>query len=282
MRFLTLNNLRCVFCIGVTSAYLGATPPATASGWEDRVSTAGPGDFPAMATPFRATYRLGWSNVTAARANVVIKRPSPDAYDFRADAATVGAARTLFTIDATMHSTVSTAQLRPLSFEQNEVRSDKTLREILRFDAGGAERTRTETFKSGGKAPRTETKRFDSRALQDFVSAYFYLRSLPLANGDSQTVAIMSPSVPYLMTVTVRGREEISTRAGRFRAIRISVDAIQRVKDDGTLMPHKRFKNGTVWLSDDSMRQILRVQSQIFIGVVFVEIESVTQIAAGR
>ena len=276
MRIILLYNLRGTFFVGLAFAWLGSGVTATGASWEDRVSTAGPGNFPAMATPFRATYRLGWSNLTAARADVVIKQPNPESYDFRAETATIGAARKLFTIDATLHSTVSARQLRPLRLEQSDVRTDKTLREVVQFDARGAERTRTEVSKSNRSAPRTETRRFDSPLLQDFVSAYFYLRSQPLGNGDSQTVAVMSPSVPYLVTMTVRGREEISTGAGRFRAIRLSVDSIRRVKDDGTLMPHKRFRNGTVWISDDAQRQILRVQSQIFIGTVFVELESVT------
>ncbi len=167
--------------------------------------------------------------------------------------------------------------------EQTEEQSDRTLRETVRFDASGAERVKTVVPKSGKVQARSETKRFESGALQDFMSAFLNLRSQPLANGDTRTVAVMSPSVPYLMTVTARNREELQTRAGRFRAIRISVDSIQRVKDDGTLVPHKRFHSATVWLSDGATRQDpARVQSQVFIGAVFLELDSPPQVASGR
>lgn len=71
-------------------------------------------------------------------------------------------------------------------------------------------------------------------------------------------------------------------RAGKFRAIRISVDSIQRVKDDGSLVPNKRFRSATIWISDDATRQILRVQSQVFVGSVFLELDNVTRVASGH
>lgn len=282
MLFKNINNPRGIICAAALALGLLSSQPVSGAGWEEQVSPVTPGDFPALATPFRATYRIGWGGITAARAEMVIKRVSSDTYEFRADTATVGAARGLWPLDATILSTVNASRLRPIRLEQTEERADRTLRESVRFDGNGAERTRTTIPKSSGLVPRTESKRFDSPALQDFMSAFLFLRSQSLGNGETRTVAVMSPSVPYLMAMTVRNREEITTRAGKFRAIRMSVDSIQRVKDDGTLMPHKRFRSATVWISDDANRQILRVQSQVFIGSVFLELESVARVASGR
>ena len=282
MLFLNLNNLRQFFSMTVLGGVMFAFHPVSGAAWEDQVSALKPGDFPALATPFRATYRIGWGGVTAARAEMVVKRPQTDTYEFRADSATVGTARGLWPMDATILSTVSASRLRPIRIDQTEERSDRTLRESVRFDPNGAERIRTVIAKSSAVTPNTETKRFDSPALQDFMSTYLLLRSQSLGNGDTKTVAVMSPSVPYLMTLTVRNREEITTHAGKFRAIRISVDSIQRVKDDGALVPHKRFRSATIWISDDATRQILRVQSQVFVGSVFLELESMSQLASGH
>ena len=282
MLFVHFNNPRRIICAVILALGILRTGLAPGAAWEDQVSPLKPGDFPPLTTPFRATYRIGWGSITAARAEMVIKRPQADTYEFRANTATVGTARSLWSMDATILSTVNASRLRPIRLDQTEERSDRTLQESVRFDSNGAERTRTVTPKTGGAAPRTENKRFESPALQDFMSTFLILRSQALANGETKTLAVMSPSVPYLMTLTVRGREEISTRAGNFRAIRLSVDSIQRVKDDGTLMPHKRFRSATIWISDDATRQILRVQSQVFVGSVFLELESVTQVASGH
>jgi hypothetical protein len=282
MLFVKLNKYCAIFSAGAIALCLLAPSVGLGAAWEDRISPGGPGDFPPLPTPFRATYRIGWGGMTAARADLVINRNNSGLYEFRADTATIGAARTLWSFDAVVRSTVSAPQLRPIRIEQTEERSDRTLRETVRFDATGAERIKSVVPKAGNVEAKSETKRFESGALQDFMSAFLNLRSQPLANGDTRTVVVMSPSVPYLMTVTARNREEINTRAGRFRAIRISVDSIQRVKGDGTLVPHKRFRSATVWLSDDATRQILRVQSQVFIGAVFLELDSPPQVANGR
>ncbi len=280
---LVRQNKRLILFYMSALALLFAVPsPGFGAAWEDRITPGGPGNFPPLPTPYRATYRIGWGGLAAARAEMVINRTSADTYEFRADTATTGPARTLWSFDAVVRSTVSAPQLRPVRIEQTEERADRTLKETVRFDATGAERVRVVVPKSSKVQAQSNTKRFESGALQDFMSAFLNLRSQPLANGETRTVAVMSPSVPYLMTVTARNREELSTRAGRFRAIKISVDSIQRVKDDGTLVPHKRFHSATVWLSDDATRQILRVQSQVFIGAVFLELDSPSQVAGGR
>ena len=50
-------------------------------------------------------------------------------------------------------------------------------------------------------------------------SALLYLRSLPLAKGDTKTFLVMVSSTPYLVTVKVTGRERVKTRAGEYPAI---------------------------------------------------------------
>jgi hypothetical protein len=281
MPFLKFNKRCAILRVLALASCLGSVHGAAGAVWEERVSNNAPGDFPPLPTPYRATYRIGWGGIAAARAEIVINRPSAGVYECRADTATIGAARALWSFDAVMRSTVSAPQLRPVRIEQTEERVDRTLRETVRFDNTGAERIKIVVPKSHNVEARSEAKRFESAALQDFMSAFLYLRSQPLANGDTRTVVVMSPSVPYLMTVTARSREDIKTAAGHFRAIRISVDSIQRVKDDGSLAPHKRFRSATVWLSDDATRQILRVQSQVFVGAIFLELDSTPQVASG-
>src|SRR5450432_2760841 len=177
MLFANINNPGGIICAVALCWGILATQPASGAAWEDHVSPLKPGDFPALVTPFRATYRIGWGGITAARAEMVIKRPQSDIYEFRADTTTIGTARSLWPMDATILSTVSASRLRPIRIDQTEERSDRTLRESVRFDADGADRTRTVISKAGGSAPRTESKRFDSPALQDFMSTFLLLRS---------------------------------------------------------------------------------------------------------
>jgi hypothetical protein len=44
---------------------------------------------------------------------------------------------------------------------------------------------------------------------------------------------------------------------------------------DMTLVPHGKFKRATAWISDDSDRLPLRMNAQIFVGSVWVELVKV-------
>jgi hypothetical protein len=81
-------------------------------------------------------------------------------------------------------------------------------------------------------------------------------------------------TAPYLATVTVLGRERIKVRAGAYPAIKMDL-RLQKVTDDMMLAPHGKFKHATAWMSDDTDRLPLRVNAQIFVGSVWVELVKV-------
>lgn len=248
-----------------------ATAAFSAEDWDAAVTREKPGDFPPLATPWRATYRIGWGGVAAAKANVVISRKGGN-FDFAADTATVGAARLLFPLDAVLHSVADAGTLRPLRVEQTEQRRDRTIEERVRFSADSAERTKNVRMRSG-KVKGPETKTFTSGALNDFFSCYLALRSQRFQPGQTRTMAVMSPSVPYLITLTYRGPEKARLSSGEVDALKFSVDALSKVGDDGVAKPQKKFRKATVWVSNDDKRELLRVESQVFIGAVFLERE---------
>ena len=56
----------------------------------------------------------------------------------------------------------------------------------------------------------------------------------------------------------------------------IKVDLqLNKIGKNRELLPHKKFKHANVWLSDDTDRLVLRIETQIFIGTVFAELQSV-------
>ncbi len=244
----------------------------TGAAWDAGVTRAPVGTFPPLDRGLSATYRVGWGGVAAARAKLEIKRNGSN-FEVQATTVTQGAARVLFSLDANLKSTVAANTLRPILTAQDEERSNRTIRERVRFTGQSAERWRLVLNKSGDEFKPAERKTYASEVLHDFFSAYLFLRSQTLADSESYTLAVMSPSVPYILTMTVRAHEEIALRSGKMRAIRFSVDAVSKVGDEGVARPQKKFRRATVWVADDASRRILRVESQVFIGSVFLEID---------
>ena len=101
-----------------------------------------------------------------------------------------------------------------------------------------------------------------------------YLRSQPLTDGSVHRVVVYAATNAYLATVTVVGRDEISVRAGTYKAIKVDL-RLDRVGKHLELEPHRKFRRATIWVSDDRDRILLRVEAQIFVGTVFAELQSV-------
>ncbi len=231
--------------------------------------TAPAGEFP-IPREFRATYRLGWSGFIAARATIFLYRHGNE---IRLDGGgkTVGVVRALWRLDAVLKSQVASATLRSRESVLEEVYAGHSSRIVHRFWRGRVEYERTE-HKSGRPAKR------DSKTLRhpdalDLFGALLRLRSQTLADGDTAQVVEAQGNTLYLASVRVRGRETIRAAGRLWPAIRADLD-LKKILKDGSLAPHKKFRNGTVWISDDADRHLLRIESRVFIGSVYAELES--------
>lgn len=90
----------------------------------------------------------------------------------------------------------------------------------------------------------------------DELSFLYYVRTLPLGDDTTLTLARHFDVARNPTVVTVVGREEIDVPAGRFRAVVVEmrVRDARRYRGEGTIRIH---------LSDDSCRLILRLESRL-------------------
>jgi hypothetical protein len=243
------------------SAAFGAT-------WEATVTAASPPSFPGP-RPLHAKYGFGWSGFPGANADVRLTKPSRDRLQLDGTIHTIGLVRTLWKFDATQTASADAATLHPLETKQIEnVRNRKTVTN-LSFDASGVTSRETET---PGKGPKI--RRFDSPHIFDLYSALLYLRSQPLQDRSIQRIVVYPATSAYLATVTVIGRERLTGPAGTYNAIKLDLQ-LSKIGKNRELERHRKFRRGTVWLSDDPDRLLLKIQAQIFVGTVFAELQSV-------
>jgi hypothetical protein len=102
-----------------------------------------------------------------------------------------------------------------------------------------------------------------------------YLRSQPLKDRSVYRVVAYPATNAYLATVTVVGRDKISVHAGNYDAIKLDLQ-LKRIGKHLELEPHRKFRHGTIWVSDDTERLLLRIEAQVFVGTVFAELQSVS------
>ena len=249
--------------------FLAFCSSSLAENWQSTLSKDPAGNFPEL-RPLRASYRFGWSGLTAATGDVHFTKPSENKFQLNGTGRTVGLVRALWKLDANYQAAASAQTLRPIETQQVEsYRSKKTVTRLT-FTNNGVTRARTEG-KDGAEA---KIRQFNFPNLFDLFSAMLYLRSQPLQDRSVYRVVAYPATNAYLATITVTRREKISVHGGSYNAIRLDLQ-LKKVGKHLELEPHRKFRHATIWVSDDSERLLLRIEAQVFVGTVFAELQSV-------
>ena len=251
-------------------AFLAFCSSSLAQNWEATLSKDPAGNFPEL-RPLRASYRFGWSGLTAATGDVHFTKPSENKFQLDGTGRTIGFVRALWKLDVSYQAIASPETLRPIEAQQIETYRSKKIVTHLTFTNNGVTRARTEG-KGGAEA---KTRQFNFPNLFDLFSAMLYLRSQPLKDRSVYRVVAYPATNAYLATVTVVGREKISVHAGSYSAIKLDLQ-LKRIGKHRQLEPHRKFRRATIWVSDDAERLLLRIEAQVFVGTVFAELQSVS------
>lgn len=252
----------------IALAIIAAPGPAHAAGeWRAGVTRTPRGAFE-QPRPFEAIYDFSWSGISAASADIRFN-PEPAGYlTLDGKGHTIGLARVLWKFDFSYLSRARADSLRPVEMHQRQTERRKFTQTDHQFTSAAVETDRVD----GKKAPKHSTYACDG--LNDLFSALLYVRSQPLAERDVYRLIVYPETTPYLATITVLGRESFKSRAGNYRAIRMDL-RLEKVNKKDELVPHKKFKRASVWLSDDADRILLRAEAQIFVGTVAAELQSI-------
>ncbi|MCS6822526.1 MAG: DUF3108 domain-containing protein [Microscillaceae bacterium] len=119
------------------------------------------------------------------------------------------------------------------------------------------------------KERRKGVKKFNTVAnVQDIVSGYYYLRMYDfnkMKPGEVITIPGVLEDQIYYLKIRYKGKEEVTTRFGKMHAHRLV-----------PIMPENQMFSGEssvrFWVSDDKNKIPVRVEADMFIGKVVVEI----------
>lgn len=244
-----------------------------AENWRSRLKPENPGPFP-MVRPFEGDFRFGWSNIEAAKSNAKISF-SGNEVNVEVEGGTTGLARTLWSLDAKSKVTFLRDSFKPVRSEQYEkyAKKEVSMESVSKPDGLWYIRW----VKPSPPESFAKWKRMKVQPTRDIVGAMFFIRSQPLKDGDKVGLIAFPGDSAYLVEVEVKKRETITVAEKARAAIRLEFK-LQKIETKGGehLVEHTKFRNGTVWLSDDQDRIPLRAEVDIFIGYVYGELKSVT------
>lgn len=269
---LTLAGAAIAFLLLAQAARLGADASPYAA-FEKTLTAPAEAPFPTI-DPFRATYRFGWEGVGAGGATVEVARGSaPDHLRVVARGGPNSLIRKLWNYQALYVGEAGDEGGVPSWFRiDEEVAKGDLLSEAVFGDESVLACHR---FVWEPK-PWTFTR---LPGVRDLFAAMLFVRSQPLRNGDRLRLTVFPDQNPYLVDLTVAGRDTLTILGKKTPAIRFTVrirTIETRGPNAGRLAPHRKFRSGRVWMSDDGRRLPLRAEVDVFIGSVFAELSTLT------
>lgn len=117
---------------------------------------------------------------------------------------------------------------------------------------------------------KDESKEFDvPKNVQDIISGYYFLRTVDFSRlrvGDTVKVNAFFDDEVYDFKVKYRGKGEVETKFGKIKAIKIT-----------PVMPANKLFDGDgsirVWLSDDANKIPVKVEADMFVGKVELDLK---------
>lgn len=250
-----------------------SSPLPNSSNWQDKLSPLAPGGFPAP-PPLVAKYHFGWMKIGGGVAEAVLTRLRRDVMQLEVSGGSTGLIRSLWKMDATHEETAQMSTLRPLHFKQVEDYYWGRLTTDATYTARSV--TFLRHYGMDPPAPWEKEQKYSYPGLHDLWTALLYIRSQKLDAGDEFNLVVFPANAPYLASVKVLGKEAIRVRAGKYDALKFEIH-LQKITPELTLLPHSKFKRGFAWLSDDDKRILLRVEAEIFVGSVWMELQSIKE-----
>lgn len=156
---------------------------------------------------------------------------------------------------------------KTIAFDAKETKQKYKARAYFDWD-----KKKAEYFEEGWDKKKGEYRKQKAWSLKtkghDIVSAIFYARTLPLKVGEEYKVIVFEEDKVIEATLFVDRKEVLNTRVGKIKTLVLKPSFKTKGK-------FKKVGDISIWLSDDSYRQVVRVESKIRIGTVVASLHSI-------
>lgn len=165
----------------------------------------------------------------------------------------------------TWQSYIDTAALVPHRFYRNIEEGSYRKKETVDFNHYA--NTAAVKMKKKKDPEKTSSHKISDN-VQDIVSGFYYLRTLNFDNmrkGEKFVIKGFFDEENFDMEVTYKGRETVSTKAGKFRAIKL----VPKMPENDLFKGENAI---TVYLSDDDNKVPVLIEASMFVGSLKVDL----------
>lgn len=197
---------------------------------------------------------------------------TPTALRFTLHAVTKGILRKLFRLDYRQHieSTVEPASFSVLQTTKLDEQGKRKRTSEAIFDKTAGKVVWTERDPNDpNREPRVVTNQM-SGAVQDIASAFYYLRTQPLALGSSFEILVSDSGQVYRIPITVSEKKSMKTVVGRVQTLKVDAE----IFGEGRLLRGKGKMS--IWFTDDARHLPVRAKINNEMGTLDIKLKSVS------
>ncbi len=216
----------------------------------------------------RIEYRVHYGFINAAEARVdihnsIVNVNNRPCYRVNVFGRTVGAFDLVSRVRDQWRSYIDTSAILPQMFKQE-------------IEEGKFRKEETVLFNHGSNVVYSEVNKVEKRSfkapnnIHDVISGYYFLRTINfdrMSVGQSVEVPTFFNGDIYPMKVRYRGKDEIKTKFGRIKVLKLN-----------PIMPSNKFFKGeesiNIWVSDDVNKVPVKIEVDLWIGSLDMDLKS--------
>ena len=233
-------------------------------------SFAGEPNLPEVNAPWmkgeKLTFSLSWGFVTAGYATLEVKPIADGKTEFLTFATGNKTINKIYPVADTIYTRVRNKGLMTEVFRKRLHEGKFHNTSVIRFDRKGEKAWLSDTvFLDPPEKRKVKRSADTSVAIQgmehSIISAFYWVRTMPLAVGDTSRFAAVSGKKRYELKVLIHGKEELKTAIGKVKTVKV-----EPVLDgDGIFNSKGRI---FIWLTDDDKRIPVLMQCEIALGSI--------------
>lgn len=216
-------------------------------------------------------YKVAWQGIPVASASIDITDAllgEAQLLNVTAWAKTAGPAVIFYRLNHTSESILNAQNLQPKVFRTFETVNSEARGRFVSFGEQGQIYSRR--WKEGKEAEIQEF--FTGNATFDPISAAILARSLPIESGKVFVFDVFNGKHRYEISFHVGDKEELRINNQMRSAFRVTPYVKKLTDTEG----EKKLDHATLWISADAKREILKIESKVWIGSVTATLSNFT------
>ena len=207
-------------------------------------------------------YDIDWEGIAIASATITVREAEctdSRCLNVRATAKSGRAVDIFYRLRHLSESTFHEDSIQPVSFVQKQTENSYTREAKISWRPDG-------TVKShfSKKKDPYDLEFSPNNPMFDPISAAFYAKSVPLKIDSSIDIDVFNGRNRFVISFLVTGKESITVGGRSVEAYKITPTIKKLTDTEG----EKKFRSATIWISADDKREVLKMESEIFIGSV--------------